>query len=102
MAQAGRIAWTNALYEAKYLDGATLAFAATDKADVNAQIVADAQERGVPVNSASGPDAGDFVTPAPVRRGPLILTVSTEGGSPRCRRWCGRCWKSNSGRNGNT
>lgn len=81
-ADAGQIAWTNAPYDADCLDGATLVFAATDNAQVNTQIVTDAQERGVLVNSASDPDDGDFTTPASVRRGPLMLNVSTEGASP--------------------
>jgi precorrin-2 dehydrogenase / sirohydrochlorin ferrochelatase len=71
------------VYHRKNLEGASLIFAATDDAKVNQQIVRDAQEMGVLVCRANGDEenAGDFATPAVVRRGPVMVTVST-GGSP--------------------
>jgi siroheme synthase-like protein len=74
-----------ARYEPRHLDGAGLAFAATDDPDVNAAVVRDAQSRGILVNraDADADDASraDFVTPARLQRGPVIVTVSS-GGSP--------------------
>jgi precorrin-2 dehydrogenase/sirohydrochlorin ferrochelatase len=72
-------------YQPQDLDGATLVFAATDRLDVNAAVVRDAHARGLLVNraDAAGEDEapGDFTTPAMLRDGDLLITVSG-GGSP--------------------
>ena len=64
------------------LEGAFLAFAATDRREVNAAVAWEAQERGIPVNVADEPSEGDFVLPSTLRRGQLQVTVSTGGASP--------------------
>jgi len=67
-------------YEPHHLEGATLVFAATDRALVNAKVVTDARERGILVNRADSEEA-DFSTPALLREGPVTIAVAT-GGSP--------------------
>jgi precorrin-2 dehydrogenase len=64
------------------LEGAHLAFAATDVREVNAAVAREAAERGVPVNVADRPSEGDFAVPSTLRRGRLQLAVSTGGASP--------------------
>jgi len=64
------------------LEGAFLAFAATDRREVNAAVAWEAQERGIPVNVADEPSEGDFVLPSTLRRGQLQVAVSTGGASP--------------------
>jgi hydroxymethylbilane synthase len=64
------------------LDGAVLAFAATDDAATNARVVAAARARGVLANDASDGSGGDFTVPAVHRSGALTLTVDTGGGAP--------------------
>jgi len=64
------------------LAGAALAFAATDRREVNAAVAAEAKERAVPVNVADEPEEGDFALPSVLRRGRLQIAVSTGGASP--------------------
>jgi precorrin-2 dehydrogenase/sirohydrochlorin ferrochelatase len=70
-------------YDRRYLTGAGLVFAATDDAGVNAAIVRDAHALGILVNRADADDEapGNFSTPAVIRAGDLVVTVSA-GGSP--------------------
>ena len=64
------------------LEGASLAFAATDRREVNAAVAREGRERGVPVNVADRPAEGDFALPSTLRRGRLQVAVSTGGASP--------------------
>lgn len=82
------------LHQRKYaprdLDGCFLVVAATGDAAVNQQVYDDATERGILVNSADDPQRCDFFLPARVRRGDLLLTVSTGGQSPAMASWLKR------------
>jgi precorrin-2 dehydrogenase / sirohydrochlorin ferrochelatase len=64
------------------LEGAFLAFATTDRREVNAAVAREGRERGVPVNVADRPTEGDFALPSTLRRGRLQVAVSTGGASP--------------------
>jgi precorrin-2 dehydrogenase / sirohydrochlorin ferrochelatase len=64
------------------LEGALLAFAATNDAAVNLAVAAEAKERGVLVDVVDAPRQGDFTTPAVLSRGDLLITASTAGASP--------------------
>jgi len=69
-------------YAQSDLDGASLVFAVTDQPDVNKAIAADAAAAGVWVNVANEGERGDFVTASTVRRGELLIGVTTGGASP--------------------
>ncbi len=69
-------------YRSGDLEGAFLAFAATDAREVNAAVAEEAAERGIPVNVADRPAEGDFALPSTLRRGRLQVAVSTGGASP--------------------
>jgi precorrin-2 dehydrogenase/sirohydrochlorin ferrochelatase len=69
-------------YKEGDLEGAFLAFAATDSREANAAVVREAKERGIPVNVADKPSEGDFAVPSTLRRGRLQVAVSTGGASP--------------------
>jgi siroheme synthase-like protein len=78
----GAIAHRARRYERGDLQGAFLAIAASDDAEVNAAVAAEGAALGILVNVADAPEAGNFHTVAAVRRGDLLLTVSTGGASP--------------------
>jgi precorrin-2 dehydrogenase/sirohydrochlorin ferrochelatase len=69
-------------YEYGDLEGAHLAFTATNSREVNATVAKEAKERGVPINVADRPSEGDFAVPSTLRRGRLQVAVSTGGASP--------------------
>lgn len=74
-------------YEAADLQGARLVVSATGDGRVDAQVFDDAEAAGIWVNSADDPDRCSFTLPATLRRGPLLVTVSTGGHSPAVATW---------------
>ena len=82
----GRIEHRARAYRADDLAGAQLAFVATDEAGVTEAVAADGRGRGVWVNAADEPARCDFILPAVIRRGPLVVAVSTGGASPAAAR----------------
>jgi precorrin-2 dehydrogenase / sirohydrochlorin ferrochelatase len=69
-------------YTVEDLAGMTLVVAATDDPAVNAQVSVDARRAGVLVSVVDNPRESDFIVPAIVRRGDLVLAISTGGRSP--------------------
>jgi siroheme synthase-like protein len=69
-------------YEAADLDGHAMCFVATDDGAINAQVAADCRERGLWVNAADDPANCDFILPAVVRSGKVVVAASTGGSSP--------------------
>lgn len=82
MAETGRIRYMAKAYADGDLEGASLVFAATDRPEVNASVVSEANRRGIPANAADGSPGGDFIVPAVLRRGDLVLTASASGSGP--------------------
>ena len=78
---AGRLEWRRRPYRPGDLAGAALAFAATDRRAVNAQVAADAGTEGILCNVADAPAEGDFHLPAVYRGDGLLVTVSSGGES---------------------
>jgi precorrin-2 dehydrogenase / sirohydrochlorin ferrochelatase len=87
LAAAGRLACERRPYRSPEAADYRLALAATGDAAVNQQVFDDAEAAGVWVNSADDPDRCSFVLPARVRRGRLLVTVSTGGHSPALAAW---------------
>lgn len=69
-------------YENGDLEGAYLAFTATDSRKVNSAVSQEARERGIFINVADKPSEGSFTLPSTLRRGGLQVSVSTGGASP--------------------
>ncbi len=80
--EAGRILWHRRAYAPSDLEGVFLAVGATDDEELNRRLSADARRRGVLCNIADRPALCDFILPAVVQRGDLVITVSTSGKSP--------------------
>ncbi len=87
MAEDGSMELVTAEYEPRVLDGAFLVIAATDDREVNEAVSAEAQRRGILVNVVDDPELCTFFVPATVRRGDLLISVSTSGKSPYYARW---------------
>jgi len=81
LVEAGKITWREKEFEPRDLDDASLIIAATNDTSVN-EAVQEAAQHWQLINRADAQAESDFITPATVRRGPLVLTVSTSGASP--------------------
>ncbi len=68
--------------DSRGLKGASLVFCATDLHEENERIASMARGLGIPVNVASGDAQSTLIVPSAVRRGPLMIAVSTSGASP--------------------
>jgi precorrin-2 dehydrogenase/sirohydrochlorin ferrochelatase len=75
------------VYRRGDLEGAWLGIAATDDPEVNRAVHADGEDNRVWINAADDPPACSFTLPAVVRRGPVMVTVSTAGHSPALASW---------------
>lgn len=77
-------------FASEHLDGAFLVIAATENPAVNAAVRDSARDKGILLNLAAPAtenddeegDPGDFATMATVRRGDLLLSVTTGGAGP--------------------
>jgi len=81
-AEDGRFECIAARYEKRHLEGARVVVAATDDEAVNRQVAQDARAAGVLVNVVDRPELCDFIVPAQVRRGDLLIAISTSGAAP--------------------
>jgi len=81
-AASGDLVWLRTAYQSQHLEDCTLAIAATDDVAVNAQIAEECRKRRILVSRADSAAQGDFIVPAQVRRGALLIDVSTAGASP--------------------
>ena len=79
----GKVEWLPREYVEGDLKGAFLVFAATNARDVQFRIQKEAAKSStIMLNSADDPEGSDFHVPAYFRRGKMLITISTGGGSP--------------------
>jgi siroheme synthase-like protein len=76
------LAWQARPYAAGDARGYRLVFAATNSADVNGQVAAEAEAGGALVNVADDGEGSTFHVPATLRRDDVVVAFSTGGGSP--------------------
>jgi len=77
--------------------GYRLVIAATDDPEVNQAVHDDAEEAGIWINAADDPARCTVTLPSRLRRGSLLVTVSTEGRSPAFAAWLRRWLESEIG-----
>ena len=82
LADRGEIELVERAFEPEDLDGARLAIAATNVHTVNEAIMTAGHERGILVNVVDVPDLCDFYVPATIKRGDVLIAISTSGSCP--------------------
>ena len=82
LADNGSIRREKRFYLASDLDGMFLVIGATDNEELNRQISADAEKLNMLCNIADRPEVCNFILPAIVNRGDLVISISTSGKSP--------------------
>ncbi len=81
-ARAGKLIWRRRRFAAADVEHAFLVVAATSSNATNKTVFQVCVERGVLCNVVDDPEHCDFFYPAVVRRGPLLIAISTSGRSP--------------------
>jgi len=82
MAADGAITLLSRAYRTTDMEDKFLVIGATDDETLNRQVHADAEARNTLCNIADRPEICNFILPAIVNRGDLVLAVSTSGKSP--------------------
>ena len=82
LAEKNQIEWFERVFAEGDLERAFLVFAATGSRTVQIAVAREAEKYGVLLNSADDPEGSHFHIPAHFRRGKMLATVSTGGGSP--------------------
>jgi precorrin-2 dehydrogenase/sirohydrochlorin ferrochelatase len=79
LAAQGRIEVVPREYREGDLEGAALAIAATDAEEVNMRVHEESKRLSIPLNVADKPELCDFILPSVVRKGPVVVAISTSG-----------------------
>lgn len=85
-ARGGRLGWTRGIYRRSRLGNARIVLACASDAAVNRTAASDARRSGALVTVVDDPSACTLIWPAVLRRGTLVVAVSTEGGNPAAAR----------------
>ena len=87
LARERKVCWKKVPFRPGDLAGRELVVAATDDQQVNLQAAREARRRKVWINVVDQPTLCSFILPSVVRRGRLVLAVSTGGASPALAKW---------------
>ncbi len=74
-------------YEKGDLQGFRLVFVATDDPELDALIKEEAEDTGAIVNFADQPEICNFIVPSYIKRGDLVISISTQGKAPFLSKW---------------
>ena len=83
----GKVRWKKRDFRPADLVGIELAVAATDDPTLQRLAAREAGRRGVWINVVDQPELCSFILPSVVRRGKLVLAISTGGASPALAKW---------------
>ena len=72
----------NKCFDEKDIEGMDFVITATGSREQDEAIVAACKSRGIPVNAADDREECDFFLPGIIKRGDLVVSVSTSGKSP--------------------
>lgn len=93
--KSGKVSFLKRKYQQKDLKGVFLVIAATDDEVVNTLIARHAEKKGLLLNVVDVPHLCNFIVPSVIRRGPLVMAISTSGHSPlyasKMREKCEKC-----------
>ena len=78
----GSVQWLRSRFEPAQLNMQRLVLAATNDKKVNQVVAEAARAKNLLVNVADSPDNGDFILASILDRSPIIIAVSSGGGSP--------------------
>jgi siroheme synthase-like protein len=82
LAELENVAVAQRAFEEDDVEGARIVFAATSDNDVNRAVYDAARARRIWVNVVDTPPLCDFIVPASLSRGPLVVSISTGGAAP--------------------
>lgn len=82
LAEKGSILWFQRRFKPSDLRGCILAIGATNDAQVNRTVFNAASRRKIPVNLVDSTPNSSFIVPSVLKKGPLLIAVSTAGASP--------------------
>ncbi len=75
------LTWLQEPFRSEHLIEVALVVTAASP-EIDAEVARQARERGLWVNAAGDPEAGDLYFPATIQRGRLLVTVGTSGAAP--------------------
>lgn len=76
------ISFSQRTYKKGDLLGAALVYSTTDNPEVNKNVYGEAEEHNIFINAVDDPENCSFIVPSVIRRGDLVVAVSTSGNSP--------------------
>jgi precorrin-2 dehydrogenase / sirohydrochlorin ferrochelatase len=82
LVDSGKVKYLGGEFSLVFLKDKFLAFAATDDQELNRRISLAAHAKGMLINAVDQPADCTFIVPSIIRRGDLIVSVSTSGKSP--------------------
>jgi precorrin-2 dehydrogenase / sirohydrochlorin ferrochelatase len=82
LVDAGKVRFLGPEMVDQFFEDVSLVIAATDDAALNHEVSQGARQRGLLVNAVDQPADCTFIVPSIVRRGDLLIAVSTSGRSP--------------------
>jgi siroheme synthase-like protein len=82
LSKLGKIRIIKKPYSRGFIKSHKIVFSATDNPEINRIVSRDCRDKGVLLNVADGPSWCDFILPANLKRGDLIVSVSSQGKAP--------------------